>query len=107
MSDDNTKHDPLVDESTGLATRRKILRTGAALIPTIVTMHALPPSAGTDYTRTAYLYGVNKGLCRNPEFSRWARTGSRSEEFVPCGTQHHDDDDWRRHHDDDDNWRRR
>jgi len=78
--------------------RRAVLKTGAILVPTIVTLHASPAWARTDYTQTAYRYGVNAGLCRNPDFdgrpghadrgrdpdpdrsrARW-----KKEEFVPC-----------------------
>lgn len=72
------------EESTGLATRRSILKTGAWLIPSIVTLHATPASAGNDYTMVAYRYGDHAGLCRNPRFNPHAQGGPRSEEFVPC-----------------------
>ncbi len=72
------------EESTGLATRRSILKTGALLIPSIVTLHATPASAGTDYTMMAYRYGDHAGLCRNPKFKPHAQGSPVSEEFVPC-----------------------
>ena len=78
--------------------RRAVLKTGAILIPTIMTLHASPAWAATDYTVTAYRYGANAGLCRNPDFdgrpgradrgrdphSERSRASWKQEEFVPC-----------------------
>jgi hypothetical protein len=81
--------------------RRAVLKTGAILVPTIVTLHASPAWAETDYTLTAYRYGANAGLCRNPDFDRQHGRGAdrrgdpradrsrawwrEEEEFMPCG----------------------
>ena len=60
--------------------RRKVMIAGALLVPTIVTLHGTPAwAAQTNYIVTAYRYGVNKGLCRNPNPNAPA-----DEEFIPC-----------------------
>ena len=65
--------------------RRRALRTGAILVPTIVTLHATPAFAQTDYTMVAYRYGVNSGLCRNPHFNPSANPNSTAgQEFIEC-----------------------
>ena len=66
------------------STRRAVLKTGAVLIPTIVTLHASPAWAATDYTLTAYIYGTNAGLCRNPNFQAGSSAPWKSQEFMPC-----------------------
>jgi hypothetical protein len=71
----------------GKATRRRVLKTGALLVPAILTLRATPAWAQTDYTVTAYRYGVNAGLCRNPDFNPRAGGGPRSVEFIPCPPQ--------------------
>jgi hypothetical protein len=58
--------------------RRKLLTAGALIVPAIVTLHATPAWAQTDYTMTAYRYGTNQGMCRNPD-------SASDEEFIPCG----------------------
>lgn len=72
-------------EDERIAARRRLLKAGALLIPTIVTLRAAPAWAATDYTRVAYRYGVNRGLCRNPRFNPNANPGSSAgQRFVPC-----------------------
>ena len=67
--------------------RRRALKTGAFLVPTILTLHAAPAWAVTDYTETAYRYGVNAGLCKNSNFNPQASPSSEAEqEFVDCGS---------------------
>jgi hypothetical protein len=66
------------------STRRQLLKTGALIVPVIFTLRATPAWAQTDYTLTAYRYGVNQGLCRNPKFNPNASGGPQSEEFIPC-----------------------
>jgi hypothetical protein len=67
------------------ARRREVLKAGVVLLPTIATLHATPAWAQTDYTMTAYRYGANAGLCRNPKFDPRAEPGSpESEEFIRC-----------------------
>jgi len=73
--------------------RRKVLKAGALLVPTIVTLHGMPAWAQTDYTMTAYRYGVNKGLCRNPKFNPNADPNSQAgREFVECKRRGRDHD---------------
>ena len=68
--------------------RRKALTVGALLVPTIVTLHATPAWAQTDYTITAYRYGTHAGLCRNPKFKPDANPNSpRSQQFIECPDQ--------------------
>lgn len=65
--------------------RRKVLIAGALLVPTIATLHATPAWAQTDYTMTAYRYGTNEGLCRNPNFNPHASQNSQNgQEFIEC-----------------------
>ena len=73
--------------------RRKALKVGAMLVPTIVTLHATPAWAQTDYTMTAYRYGVNQGLCRNPKFNPNANPNSTDgQEFIECQSRGRDHD---------------
>jgi len=65
-------------------TRRAVLKAGAILVPTIVTLHASPAWAQTDYTVTAYVYGTNAGLCRNPNFQAGSSAPWKKDEFMPC-----------------------
>ena len=51
------------------ASRRRLLKTGALLVPVVMTLRATPAWAQTDYTMTAYRYGMNQGLCKNPAFN--------------------------------------
>lgn len=66
--------------------RRKVLTAGAILVPAIITLHATPAWAGTDYTVTAYRYGTQKGLCRNPDYDPNQSDDECSDEpeFIPC-----------------------
>jgi len=65
--------------------RRRLLKTGAAIVPTIMTLHAAPAWAQTDYTMVAYRYGANAGLCRNPHFNPNANPNSAvGQEFIQC-----------------------
>jgi hypothetical protein len=65
--------------------RRKVLIAGALLVPTIVTLHATPAWALTDYTMSAYRYGDNAGLCKNPDFDENAEEEDpNAQEFVQC-----------------------
>ena len=65
--------------------RRKALQIGALVVPTIVTLHATPAWAATDYTVVAYRYGDNAGLCRNPKFNPMASpTSPNGQEFIAC-----------------------
>ena len=74
------------DEATRKA-RRGLIKTGAILLPAVLTLRATPAWAQTDYTITAYRYGVGKGLCKNPSFNPNANPGSTAgTEFVPCPT---------------------
>lgn len=67
------------------AERRRLLLTGAVVVPTILTLHATPAWAGTDYTVTAYRYGVHAGLCRNAHFNPNADPNSQAgQEFIQC-----------------------
>lgn len=67
------------------AGRRRALKTGAFLVPTILTLHAAPAWATTDYTTTAYRYGTNAGLCRNPNYQENANPDSEAgQEFIEC-----------------------
>lgn len=66
-------------------TRRRLLQAGAVLVPTILTLHATPAWAQTDYTMTAYRYGVNKGKCRNSNYNPNANPNSEAgKEFIEC-----------------------
>ena len=64
--------------------RRRVLKTGAALVPVMMTLHASPAWAETDYTLTAYTYGTNAGLCRNPNFQAGSGSLWKKDEFMPC-----------------------
>lgn len=83
--EDGTPDEPKIDRQ-----RRKALITGALLVPTIITLHATPAWAQTDYTSVAYKYGNHKGLCRNPDFDPNAdptaddATEHVLDEFVEC-----------------------
>lgn len=67
------------------SSRRRLLKSGALLVPVVLTLRARPAWAQTDYMLTAYTYGENAGLCRNPKYNPSANPGSRSgTEFVPC-----------------------
>ena len=67
------------------STRRQMLRTGAIVVPTIITLHASPAWARTDYTVFAYRYGVNAGKCRNPHYNPEANPNSQAgQEFIDC-----------------------
>jgi hypothetical protein len=72
--------------NTGQAdrTRRALLKTGAILVPTIVTLNASPAWASTDYTMVAYRYGTNAGLCRNPNFQAGSSSPWKMNEFMSC-----------------------
>lgn len=81
------------DEDPDLATnhrepakrpRRDVLKTGATLVPVILTLHAAPAWAGTDYTRVAYRYGIHAGLCRNPNFDANSNAPWKRDKFMPC-----------------------
>ena len=73
--------------------RRKVLIAGALLVPTIATLHATPAWAQTDYTMTAYRYGSNTGLCRNPHFNPQANPQSQAgQEFIECPRRGRDHD---------------
>jgi hypothetical protein len=81
--DSNVAQTP--DGSGSQETRRRVIKAGAALLPVILTLRATPAWAQTDYTTTAYRYGTNKGLCRNPKFDPNASPQStEGQEFVPC-----------------------
>ena len=68
-----------------LQNRRGLIKTGAILLPAILTLRATPAWAQTDYTKTAYLYGTNKGLCKNAHFNPNANPDSTAgTEFIPC-----------------------
>jgi hypothetical protein len=70
------------------AGRRKLMTVGALLVPAIATLHATPAWAQTDYTMTAYRYGTNAGLCKNPRYDPNAPPGNwKSHEFIECPTQ--------------------
>jgi len=65
--------------------RRRALKAGAVLVPTIVTLHATPAWAQTDYTMVAYRYGTHAGLCRNAHFNPRANPNSHAgQEFIEC-----------------------
>jgi len=64
--------------------RRDVLKAGAAAVPLIITLHASPAWAATDYTQTAYRYGTNAGLCRNPNFVAGSTAPWKKDEFIPC-----------------------
>ncbi len=65
--------------------RRELIKVGALLVPTIVTLHATPAWAQNKYEMVAYRYGVNQGLCRNPQYRADAPPTSRnSQEFIEC-----------------------
>jgi hypothetical protein len=74
------------------ASRRRLLKTGALLVPVVMTLRATPAWAQTDYTMTAYRYGTNQGLCKNPAFSPNAvdqpnsgvMVEKKQEEFISC-----------------------
>ncbi|HXV75665.1 MAG TPA: hypothetical protein VD788_05040 [Candidatus Polarisedimenticolaceae bacterium] len=54
-------------------------------MPTILTLHAAPAWASTDYTLTAYRYGANAGRCRNPSYDPNADPSSTAgQEFIDC-----------------------
>ena len=78
------------DESTRqdfLESRRKWIKTGAILLPAVLTLRATPAWAQTDYTQTAYRYGTNAGLCKNANFNPNAAPDSTAgQQFVPCPT---------------------
>ena len=83
QADEGTKT-PSDDESA-IRARRRLIKTGATLVPLVYTLHAIPAWAQTDYTATAYRYGTNAGLCRNPHFNPRANPNSHAgREFVPC-----------------------
>lgn len=84
---DSKRSDDVVDqiETKAGRSRRSLLKTGAVVIPTIVTLHASPAWATTDYTMVAYQYGANRGLCRNPNFDPSSSAPWKREEFMPCG----------------------
>ena len=65
--------------------RRDVLKAGAAAVPLIITLHASPAWAATDYTRIAYRYGVNAGKCRNPNFQAGSSSPWKKDEFITCG----------------------
>lgn len=85
--------DPTSTESGFQPGRRKAMIVGALLVPRIVTLHGTPAWAQTDYTMTAYRYGDNAGLCRNPEYDPNADPNTeKGQEFVECRTgRTHDD----------------
>lgn len=65
--------------------RRWMIKTGAMLVPAIMTLRATPAWAQTDYTVTAYRYGVGAGLCKNPDYNpNAAEHSTAGQEFVPC-----------------------
>ena len=65
--------------------RRSLIKAGAILLPAVLTLRATPAWAQTDYTVTAYRYGTNQGLCRNPHFNPNASPDSTAgQEFIPC-----------------------
>jgi len=65
--------------------RRRVLKSGALLIPVVLTLRARPAWAQTDYMTTAYTYGENAGLCRNPKYNPSAQPGTKpGTEFIPC-----------------------
>ena len=73
--------------------RRKVMTAAALLVPAIATLHATPAWAQTDYTMTAYTYGANKGLCRNPKFNPNANPNSTAgQEFIECRSRGRDHD---------------
>ena len=88
MTDDSKNPGPETDMASADGFqdgRRKVLIAGALLVPTIVTLHATPAWAGTDYTMSAYRYGDNAGLCKNPDFDENAEEGDPNlQEFVQC-----------------------
>ena len=57
-----------------------------------MTLHGKPAWAGTDYTQTAYTYGDNAGLCKNPDFEE----DPNEPEFVQCeeDDRYRDDQQW-------------
>lgn len=69
-------------DSAARSSRRRLLKAGAVAVPSILTLHASPVWAGTDYTRNAYTYGINAGKCSNPNFNRDA--DPTGEEFISC-----------------------
>ena len=71
-----------MNENTSQRSRRDLLKAGVTLVPVVITLHAVPAHASTDYTTVAYRYGVNAGLCRNPNHDPTSETSS---EFVACG----------------------
>jgi hypothetical protein len=88
-NDDRRDVDPQLppdsEENDVRPVRRRILKAGALLVPTIVTLHATPAWAQTDYTLVAYRYGVNAGLCRNPNYNPNANPNSTAgQEFIEC-----------------------
>ena len=67
------------------SSRRRLLKSGALLIPVVLTLRARPAWAQTDYMTTAYTYGENAGLCRNPKYNPQASPGTKpGTEFIPC-----------------------
>ena len=64
--------------------RRDVLKAGVTAVPIILTLHAAPAWAATDYTMSAYRYGVNAGLCRNPSFQPGSSSPWKKDEFMPC-----------------------
>jgi len=64
--------------------RRDVLKAGVVAVPLILTLHASPAWAATDYTKIAYRYGVNAGKCRNPNFQAGSNAPWKKDEFVPC-----------------------
>lgn len=80
---DQTESHP--DPAQARPARRKFLATGAAVVPAILTLHATPAWATTDYTLTAYRYGAHAGLCRNARFNPNADPSSAvGQEFIEC-----------------------
>jgi hypothetical protein len=96
MSEDETKlaatvgahADRSVDAARNESTRqsrRGLIKTGAILLPAVLTLRATPAWAQTDYTTTAYRYGTNAGLCKNANFNANAAPDSAAgQEFLPC-----------------------
>jgi len=65
--------------------RRDLLKAGVSAVPLIITLHAAPAWAATDYTRVAYRYGANAGKCRNPNFQPGSNSPWKKDEFITCG----------------------
>lgn len=75
------KKDAAVGPST--EDRRRVLKAGALLVPTIMTLHAAPAWAQTDYTLVAYMYGEGAGLCKNPKWKPDS-PGQGQEKYIEC-----------------------